>query len=475
MTTERCLFVFLSFRYLLFGVTGIGMLFGHYDDARKLVETRPAMMIWFLICTFLFAAHIYLVQRTRSNIRNISNLLNIISGVWLLTILIPTYLVPYITSITKSQQVSDDFDSDWVSKINSEPCDVSVKPTRLPDIYYIILDEYARDDVLQNIYQVDNSDFLLSLEQMRFYIARDSRANYKLTSLSLNSSLNFNYIDQLSEETGLDAISKAHLHSVISNNRTFHQIRCLGYEIISFETGFFYTDITTTDTVYSPARTPSSFENIVIGNTPLMILMLEQPYNWHRERITYTLKKLPELAGKDSPKFVFVHVLSPHPPFVFGPNGELKNPQMLFTLNDGNHYKILASETEYIEGYREQVIYLSKLVNSSIQGILENSVQPPIIIVQGDHGPALHYDDNILEKTDVQERFPILNAYYLPGLQEEQILYPNITPVNTFRIIFNVYFESDYPLLEDKSFYSPDNDIYNLIDVTNNIADNPRQ
>jgi hypothetical protein len=36
----------------------------------------------------------------------------------------------------------------------------------------------------------------------------------------------------------------------------------------------------------------------------------------------------------------------------------------------------------------------------------------------------------------------------------EAPLYPTITPVNTFRIIFNTYFGQNIPLLEDVSMYS---------------------
>jgi len=47
----------------------------------------------------------------------------------------------------------------------------------------------------------------------------------------------------------------------------------------------------------------------------------------------------------------------------------------------------------------------------------------------------------------------ILNAYYLPGAGKDQV-YTDITPVNTFRLIFNAYFEADIELREDNSYYS---------------------
>jgi hypothetical protein len=59
----------------------------------------------------------------------------------------------------------------------------------------------------------------------------------------------------------------------------------------------------------------------------------------------------------------------------------------------------------------------------------------------------------------------ILNAYYFPGGNDD--LYPTITPVNTFRLIFNKYFDQDYPLLEDKALYSAYDIPYNYVEVPN--------
>ena len=63
----------------------------------------------------------------------------------------------------------------------------------------------------------------------------------------------------------------------------------------------------------------------------------------------------------------------------------------------------------------------------------------------------MNWDDS--ESTNMWERFGILNAYYLPG-GGEQHLYESITPVNTFRVILNHYFDHNLELLPDRSYYS---------------------
>jgi hypothetical protein len=48
-------------------------------------------------------------------------------------------------------------------------------------------------------------------------------------------------------------------------------------------------------------------------------------------------------------------------------------------------------------------------------------------------------------------RYKILNAYYLPE-DGSQNLYSAITPVNSFRLIFDTYFGSNYGLTHDTSY-----------------------
>ena len=47
----------------------------------------------------------------------------------------------------------------------------------------------------------------------------------------------------------------------------------------------------------------------------------------------------------------------------------------------------------------------------------------------------------------------ILNALYLPD-GGNAVLYDIISPINTYRLIFDLYFGAELPLLEDASYYS---------------------
>ena len=117
---------------------------------------------------------------------------------------------------------------------------------------------------------------------------------------------------------------------------------------------------------------------------------------------------------------------------------------------------------DYVAKYRRQVQFVTKRIQRTIDDILAQSSEPPIIILQSDHGPAPR---PLGEFGNLVERMGILHASHLPD-GGNAFLYPKITPVNTFRIILKHYFHADLPLLEDKSFYSPYDRPFRFVDVT---------
>ena len=89
-----------------------------------------------------------------------------------------------------------------------------------------------------------------------------------------------------------------------------------------------------------------------------------------------------------------------------------------------------------------------------VNEILSRAEKPPIIIVQSDTGSWINPPiEKGYDRVSIIGRMRILNAYYLPG-GGDALLYETITPVNTFRIIFNYYFGTNYELLEDQSYYA---------------------
>jgi hypothetical protein len=317
----------------------------------------------------------------------------------------------------------------------------------LRDVYYIILDAYGRSDILLDLFGYDNSAFLGRLEKLGFYVVDCAQSNYSKTDLSLSSSLNMQYVTALDSTLTPDNTDRVPLWNLIKDNQVKLLFQELGYRVLAFETGFDFTHLNHVDVLYSPERKGfNEFEILYVRTTLARLLddagLLERfeykPEDRKRELILFDLETLQEIPSTPGPKFVFAHLVIPHQPFVFGPNGEsFVIPEK---VHKGNTYY---TNRDYALGYANQVAFISDRIANVVESILENSTVPPIIILQGDHGPS-HFDET--------SRMAILNAYYFPD--HESTVYPEITPVNSFRLLFNNYFNTGFDLLENVSYYS---------------------
>jgi hypothetical protein len=337
--------------------------------------------------------------------------------------------------------------------------------TELPDIYYIILDGYGRQDTLMEYMNFDNSQFIDYLESRGFYVADQSQANYDHTTYSISSSLNMNYIEPISRPVNIYAYKEL----AISENRARMFLSELGYRFVTFYTPFSYTDVTDSDHYFplknfTRAHTQRLAELLLPGSLAAIpleanIIFPSGRYRDYQEFLQSSLQQVTEISREEGPNFVFFHVLVPHYPYIFDQNGSITpdRPYLLFRDYRG-------SVQERVALYRGQAMYISLQMETMIDMILISSTVPPIIIIQGDHGPGFDFDSN---NTTIclRDRISILNAYYLPGLASNPI-YNTITPVNTFRVIFNQYFGADFELLDDTVYYNGNSEAFTFTDVT---------
>jgi hypothetical protein len=343
-------------------------------------------------------------------------------------------------------------------------------PAEYPDIYYIILDEYPRSDVLLESFDYDNSGFIESLSSMGFYVASQSQSNYSQTELSLASSMNLNYLDALSEEFHSGSDDRSGLWHLIRNSQVRQLLEDHGYRTVAFESGYMWTEIRDADPFIARNRAAMNalqisqgfnpFESMLFRTTAGIVITdgavvlpesfmpdIDAPFQDHRERILFALDKLEEMPSLARPKFVFAHLVTPHMPFVFGPNGEYVENEGPFTLLD--HVGTMDREL-YISRFTDQLTYVNHRIEGLVAKLIENVEDPLIVVIQADHGPA---------GLTPNSRVAILNAYYLPEAEREE-LYPTISPVNTFRVVLNSALGCDLELLPDKSHFSSYQDPY---------------
>jgi hypothetical protein len=349
-------------------------------------------------------------------------------------------------------------------------------PSIKRDIYYIVMDGYARSDILQEMFAFDNAGFVSYLQEKGFVVPASGHSNYPATPLSIASTLNMDYIQSL--VPALDELPHRWLMApFIDHSRIRSLLESQGYQTVSLSTNWTITDNATTDRYLHPFPIMlTDFEGFVMHLTPLESLepildgFASVPTSEsHREIIHYNFMTLSELPRLPGPKFVFAHIISPHPPFVFDSAGEPLDSSHPFTFQDANEFP--GSWQEYREQYVAQVQFVNRQLQQTIDAILLQSDLPPIIILQADHGSGMLTDLASPEHTCIRERFSPFAAYYLPGIGHE-VIPSDISTVNLFRILLNEYFETQLPLLESKQyFYKTTQSYYDFEDVTARLGD----
>ena len=377
------------------------------------------------VMLFVWGYCVYFIKRAKRDFRITTRMLNITAVVLIVINLFN--IASYQVKLARLNEVTP---VETPENATLSPAELS----SLPDIYLIITDEYAHPDTMREYYDYDNSGFIESLEEKGFFVAYASRTPSINTQRSIASVLNMEYVDEA------DMSVLVHKNA---NNKVVNFLKAKGYYYVCFSaTPVFGAEEVGADVYYDfwergGSTTPQlEFLRLLYSTTmlrPFYGYFTEAQYETYYRRITLNtlehLKDVPELPG---PKFVFAYLMCPHQPFVFGSGGEFIEPVNWTNYKDKGFYL-------------GQYMFISDEIEKVVDTILKNSVNEPIIIIQSDHGFRPHHPDIEVGQDDWRK---ILNAYHLPG-DGKELLYDSISPVNSFRLIFNHYFDADYPLLED--------------------------
>jgi hypothetical protein len=334
-----------------------------------------------------------------------------------------------------------------------------------PDIYVIIMDGYARPDNLRTRFGFDDTPFLESLASRGFDTSSSSRSNYAGTALTLISMLGMAYLEDIPEvartiaaaSPSEDAQGSGLFRAAINNNRLFSELRARGSEIVSVGSGVEPVAVRHAD-VYLDAGGLNSFELSLLDWAPGLAAIAQTiapdlAGEQARARLTTSLDFLHAIseATAAGPRLVFVHLMAPHPPAVFGPNGE---PVPYY---DDASPDYPAAKERYVG----QVAYLNKRVEAVVADMVDSSPSS-VIVLMSDHGSKYGSDDHpwVWDIESVENFFSARTPGH-PGLFGD-----SPTPVNLFPTLFNAYLGMDLPLEANRSFLSANDAPLRLSEVS---------
>lgn len=331
--------------------------------------------------------------------------------------------------------------------LEPSPAAASVGPDVSPDVYVIVVDGYARSDVLREYYGFDNSPFLSALDELGFSTLSKSSANYAWTFLSLASALNMSSLDELATKIGSGSHDQRRAQDMIRDNAVLAFLKGRGYRTIQLASAWAGTRVNPYADEVRVGRKhimADDFARALVDSSLLVI---------HNARLLQDMAMfyldqfdgLEDTAAEPGPKMVFSHFLLPHHPYIFDRDGAV--------VHNGSFVDILLyrkAQWRRTDAYVEQLQFLNTRLLEALRTILRSSSSPPIIVLISDHGPLVLSVDTEGSK---RARLDNLTAALLPGAPAG-LLPEDVQLINVFPIILNHYFHAGLALQPPARYYS---------------------
>ncbi|MEX2394438.1 MAG: sulfatase-like hydrolase/transferase, partial [Actinomycetota bacterium] len=336
-----------------------------------------------------------------------------------------------------------------------------------PNVYYLVFDRYMADETLRIHHRFDNGPFLRALERRGFVVPERAYTNYPTTTMSLASSLNMAYLDPVADEVGRDFQLQFPFHEAIKRSRVVRAFKDDGYRYIHI--GSWWEPTRTSSWADRRVQTlpVSEFGRALLTTTAVSpfareILGTADLPDLHRRVASRQFDALARTGRDRGPKFVFAHILMPHPPYVFDRDGNAIDAEP-------------GTIADRMDAYIEQLRYTNIEILEALDQILEDDPDP-VIVLQADEGPnptywsKNHPDWPNAKDGPIVTKYPIFAAFRFPGVDRAEIP-DEVTSVNTFRLVMRSYFGADLPPIEDRMFGSKKGAPYRFVDMTERVKE----
>jgi len=341
---------------------------------------------------------------------------------------------------------------------------------RRPDVFLIVLDKYSSGAWLSHTYGVDHKPFEDSLRALGFVVPTAARANYAHTQIALASFLNWRLIDTSGTQPRPTWNA---MRALIDTARIWTTFHANGYRIITIPTTFPATrSLARADVELRPQHhQPVPFAETWRVNSPLSSIQTGKknapmPYPAETIRdIDWKLRMLQSLPDSAGPVFAFMHLLSPHEPYLFNPDCSPREPWWPLTDQGAEFERIR-------DAYAVQVVCLDRMLLRTVRSLLARPGVRPVIILQADHGHGQITVDPLrgftltekeLSPERLGERFGIFAGYLFPGA--DTAVYDDISAVNVMPLVLRSLFGTTATRLPDRSLWSSYQDAFRFSEV----------
>ena len=338
-------------------------------------------------------------------------------------------------------------------------------PSGKPDVYYIVFDSYPGTLFLEEYMNYDNSSFNEELEKKGFHVIKDPKSNYNRTAFSLASSLNFEYLKDIVDNTKITPQYYNRAKLTIKYSAVTEVFKHYNYDFFNLSVFDFSNapSIRRENFLLMPEKNVllyntlperlknDLFWNLLVGKyavPALQKLFARNTSEFEKAEIgrrnfnntiVDSLMKIPS-QNNASPKFIYAHLYLPHPPFFYNEDGKENDLKYVIEEESQKNKELFIS---YLK-------YTNNIMLGITDKIINNHGSNSVVILQSDHG----FRDYEGGPSFPETFFKNYSAFYFPD-RNYSALYDTLSNVNTFPILFNKYFNTRFPMQKDTTVFLP--------------------
>lgn len=434
------LFIFII---IIFAYTRSGFIYHEILDLRILASNYILIPIFL---AFTIGISIYILRKEISP--KVTQTLNIMSLVMVSFLIFQIGLFSMVDeSFVEAQELLD------------VPVFQMNENITTPNVYLLMLDAYSGNILLENDFEYDNSEFYKQLRERGFFVQERSFSNYPNTELSMPSIMNMNYLDFLIQMQGENSDDMRLTQKLWNENKVMQVFQANGYEIYSFHgRNGSSSDMVTANFCTLPFNYSLDFVRALSDfYIPISSIREKVGLDTHFRTVSCVLETTKDFEEPNNPFYMHMHIRLPHQPFVFDVEGNrVSEPQIEFHRFD----------ERLKDAYLQQTLFTNSKTIEIIDSIQQKDPST-VIILMSDHAGRFDIDWENPSEIDLYRGLNNLMTVYFP--EKESLIPEHISTVNVFRIFFNIYFNAEYEILDERHiWYSPQtpllqNDVTDLI------------
>jgi len=334
-------------------------------------------------------------------------------------------------------------------------------PASKPDVYFLVFDSYPGTFFLKDHMGYDNSLFNNALKEEGFRVIENPKSNYNRTVFSISSTLNFEYLRDIHSFSPISSKNYNDARLAVKESIVPKIFKHYDYKIYNLSV----FDIDGIPCIRKENFLTLPEQNVLLYNT--LIERLKKDIFWNLIKGKFAIGAIKKMFKRNedefiseqeekrdfnntiidsllkttflktgSPKFVYAHFYLPHPPYFYDENGNKNDLQYIMTPGSLENKSFFLS---YLK-------YTNKIILEITRKIIRDSGNKALIVLQSDHGFRDFEDGSSFP----QLFFNNYTAFYFPD-KNYSTLYDTMSNINTFPILLNQYFNTNFPLQPDTS------------------------